>query len=357
MRKNIIWFLLFLVIVFRYYSFRPVYKEADTVRISSVVAGEPVIYDSSQKISLLGLNFYLPKYPEVGYGDRVVVEGKVVVKKGKYWLEKANLISLTTTQGVLPLFRKKVIGFYKKTLPEPHSSLVAGVTLGSKADIPQDFRDELKTTGVTHVIVASGMNVTLVAGFFLSSLLLFVPRRKAIIIAFIGVWGYSFMAGFDAPIVRAAVMVSMLFVAQMFGRVASGIEILISSAILMLIIKTEWLVDLGFWLSFCATASLMVFGKAFERFCRKVPGLLREGLSTSLAAQIGVSPILYYMFGYVSIVSPLVNALVLWTIPYITIIGMVSGVLGVIIEPLGRLVLYLAYPLTAWFVFVIRVFA
>ena len=151
-------------------------------------------------------------------------------------------------------------------------------------------------------------------------------------------------------------MGSLVFSAQKLGRMYYAWRALFISAGLMLIINPGWVSDLGFILSFVATASLMLFEAHINRYIRFVPAIFREGLSTSLSAQIGVAPILYFTFGQFNILSPLINALILWTIAPITMIAMLTGVVGVIVEPLGRIFLYLVYPLTYWFIMIVELF-
>jgi competence protein ComEC len=232
---------------------------------------------------------------------------------------------------------------YQKSLPEPHASLLAGLTLGSKAGLPASFWETLKKTGTAHVVVASGMNVTLVAGFLIGILVILLPRKKAIPLALAGVWTYSLLSGFDAPIVRAAIMGSVTFIAQALGRLQAASRALFLSAALMLIIKPDWITDLGFILSFVATASLMLFERKIASLIRFVPGIFREGLSTSLAAQIGVAPILFATFGQFSLLSPIINALVLWTIAPITIIGGIGGIIGLASITAGKAIIFLSY--------------
>jgi hypothetical protein len=88
-----------------------------------------------------------------------------------------------------------------------------------------------------------------------------------------------------------------------------------------------------------------------------VPGIFREGFSTSLAAQIGVAPILFVTFGQFNLLSPIINALVLWTIPPITIIGGIGGIIGLMIPFFGKLILLLSYPLTSWFIWIVELFS
>ena len=88
-----------------------------------------------------------------------------------------------------------------------------------------------------------------------------------------------------------------------------------------------------------------------------IPKFLREGFSTSLSAQILVAPILYFTFGYFSIWSPIINGLVLWVVPYITVLGMISSVFVFLSPLLARILLLLTYPLTYFFISVVSLFA
>jgi len=174
--------------------------------------------------------------------------------------------------------------------------------------------------------------------------------------ALMGVWSYAILSGFDAPIIRASIMGSLVFVAQEIGRLNFSLRALFMTAFAMLFVKPDWLTDIGFMLSFAATLSLILFEPKVDRFFKKIPAIIRKDFSTSLAAQVGVVPILYFGFGQFNVLSPVINAMVLWTIVPITIIGMVGGILGLIFEPVGRAVLLLVYPLTSWFVWILRIF-
>jgi predicted membrane metal-binding protein len=170
----------------------------------------------------MGLKAYLPKYPEVNYGDTIVLEGTT---EGDT-LTNVKAIKVKRSRGFLYNFREKLVNFYKKTLPQPHSALVAGMTLGSKADISSNFWTVLKNSGTAHVVVASRMNVTLVASFLIGFLVLILPRRRAIIFALAGIWIYAILSGFEAPIVRAAIMGSFAFTAQGLGRLYGALRAL-----------------------------------------------------------------------------------------------------------------------------------
>lgn len=353
MRLQYISFLFLIFLIFlRFYSTRPIFKNGDFVKITSKVYSEPIVYDRQQYLTLQGLKVYLPKIPEITYGDRVVITGTVNNKK----LQDPKIQKLeTNSRGFLLNLRLKLISFYKQSLPEPYSSLVAGIVIGSK-NMPESFWNRLKATGTAHVVVASGTNVTMTAGFLIGLLTLFLKRRVAIWITLVGILGYVTISGFDAPIVRAGIMGSILLFSQEKGRVVNSWRILIYSGIIMLLIKPQWISDLGFILSFVATIFLMLLQKKIDISLKIIPALFREGLSTSLAAQVGVAPIIFVTFGQFNILSPLINALILWTIPYIMVMGAVGGITGLIVPFLGRLILFILFPLLWYFEKIISIF-
>lgn len=349
---SISFILLFSLILLRFYSTRPVYQNGDNIRITSRVYNEPIIYDRQQYLNLQGLKVYLPKYPQITYGDLIQVEG--IVEDDK--LKQAKLINLQTeTKNLLLKLRLKLISFYKSSLPEPYGSLMAGIVIGSK-NMPPSFWQRLKKTGTAHVVVASGTNVTMFAAFLISTLTYFFNRKHAVFIAIAGILLYVILSGFDAPIIRAGIMASITFWAQKEGRVVNSWRLLIYTAGIMLLIKPHWITDLGFILSFMATMSLMLFQKRIDMKLKFVPEIVREGLSTSLAAQIGVAFIIYATFGQFNFMSPIINALILWTVPYIMSIGALAGIASLIAPFIGRLILFISFPLLLWFTKILEIF-
>lgn len=347
--KYFIFIVLLALLFLRFYTLKPGYKDGDNVRITAVVLSDPVRYSTTQYLRIAGLKIYLPLYPEVNYGDNIVVEGKVSGDK----LITPKLIKISDKKTFLSGTRNKIIDFYQKVLPQPEAGLLAGVVIGSKGALSPDFYSRTKAAGVAHVVVASGTNITFLVSFLMGVLTLIMTRRKAILFVILGIILYLFLAGFDAPIIRAAIMSSFLFAGQEAGRVIATWRIFIITALLMLIYNPLWLTDIGFILSFVSTGSLMLFEKRIRRLLKLVPEVFKEGLSTSLAAQIGVAPILFVTFGQFNIWSPLINALVLWTIPYLMIIGSLGAVVGLIIPFLGKMIVLLSYPLLWWFVKVV----
>ncbi len=354
MKRNLTIFIFLIVLIgVRYYFTLPNYHNGDRVRITTTVFSDPIRYSTSQYLKVAELRTYLPLFPEISYGDKIVVEGTV----GSGKLEDPKLMKINPSKSYTSLFRNNIISFYQKVLPEPEGGLLSGIVIGAKGALSPDFYNQTKLAGVAHVVVASGTNVTFVVSFLMGILTLYLTRKKAIVFAMLGIILYLFVSGFDAPLVRAAIMSSVIFLGQGIGRIVSTMRVLFLTAGVMLIYNPNWIIDIGFILSFVSTASLVLFEKRIHSKLLKIPKFLREGLSTSLAAQIGVAPILFVTFGQFNIWSPLINALVLWTIPYIMILGSVGGIIGLIMPSLGKLILYLGYPMLWWFAQTVKLFA
>lgn len=323
------------------------------LRITGTIRSESLLFERKQRIELEGYKVYLPLYPAVSYGDSVVVEGDAsegIIRKGK-------LIDLQESSNILYQFRERLLEFYKSSLPADSAALVAGTTIGSKQLLSKEFWSKLVATGTVHVVVASGMNVTIIAKFLLDLLLQILPRKKALPFAIIGIWLYVFLTGLSAPIVRAAIMGSLAFLAQETGKLSQSVRILLLTSGFMLFIKPEWLIDLSFLLSFTATLAILLLSKPIEQKLKRVPTLVRNDFSTSLAASVGTAPLIWWNFGRFNPFSPFINAAVLWTIAPITIIGGVGGIIGLVFPFVGKLLLYFVYPLIWWFISVVRLFS
>lgn len=350
--KYAVWIFLISLVILRVLTTRPLYQNGQRLRVTGTVTLEPSVFGYQQKIILNRLKIFLPKYPEIYYGDSLVVEG--LVKNGE--LTDAKLVSLRPTNNFLIIFKKRIVSFWQKTLPEPDASLVAGIVLGYKSSLPKNFSESLKKTGTTHVVVASGMNVTFVAAFLMAVLTKVTRRGRAILFSLVGILAYCVITGFEAPIVRAAVMAGIGFLAQITGRLNSSLRAVGVTGLIMLAIQPAWISDVGFILSFASTLSLMLFESKVNSKLVFVPGIFRESLSTSLAAQLGTAPILFIAFGQFNPLSPIINALVLWVVPPVMVIGTVGGLVGLVVPQIGKMLIYLLYPLTSWFIYVVNNF-
>lgn len=113
-----------------------------------------------------------------------------------------------------------------------------------------------------------------------------------------------------------------------------------------------FLFDVGFQLSFMATLGIL-----FLKPLIPLPdNFVTESFTTTLAAQLGTLPILLGVFGQIGLLSVLVNALVLWTIPLLMIFGSIAAIIGLLFPFLGQLLLYPILPFLVYFQSVVSYF-
>lgn len=241
-----------------------------------------------------------------------------------------------------------------KLLPSPQSQLISGILLGEKKELPHEFRLALRDTSTLHIVVVSGQNLSMVAGFFLA-LSGLIKRRVAIVLSFLAIIFYTLLTGAEVPVLRAAVMVGLAFLAQIFGRQGDSLRILIITGGLMLLLNPKWLFDLSFQLSFMATAGLVVVAPLLLKLLKHIP-IFGQDLAVTLGAQLMVIPIIAANFNQLSLVGVMTNILVGWTVPLMMILGTIMLVLSFVSEFLASLIALCVFALSTYFVYIVQFF-
>lgn len=202
----------------------------------------------------------------------------------------------------------------------PYAQLLEGFLFGMKVRFPPELYEAMKKTGTLHMVVASGYNVTVVAGFcmLLAGL---VPRKAAIIITGVVLFWYASFSHFDAPVVRASIMGGLTFFAQLTGRLKHALWSLFLTAFLMLFIQPLLLQDIGFQLSFAATLGILLFSPLLTDLFHFVFPIIREDLAVTVSAQLATAPLLLYHFGSFSPLSLFANLAIFWVIPAVMLLG------------------------------------
>jgi competence protein ComEC len=239
---------------------------------------------------------------------------------------------------LLEIFRDWLTGGIQQSLPEPQASLLLGMLLGARERLPGGFYEALLATGTLHVVVVSGFNITIIINA-LGKVLAFLPLKPRFLVILGVVVVFVALVGFEAPVVRAAIMGATALLATVLGRQKDALRALVLAAIVMLLLRPSWASSVSFQLSFLASLGLIII---YPLLNKKLPGKnlpLREDLLTTLSAQFLVWPLIAYHFGRVSLISPLANLLVLWTVPPVTILGAFLALLASFVKEIGYLIM------------------
>lgn len=242
-------------------------------------------------------------------------------------------------------------------LPEPHASLMNGILFGIPLKTSRLFYQQLKTVGLLHIVVLSGMNITILAAI-IGVLTTNLGKKVSIMITILFVIVFVFFVGPEAPIIRAGIMGILTLVAFYYGRKNTALYALLISAIVLLIFWPKMFNTISFQLSYGATLGIILWGntKIKDRqknfIGRSIYSIWKE-LKLSFAAQIFTVPIIFLHFKEISFIAPLSNILISFVIPPLMVFGFLTVILGKIHFWLGILPSYILYGLLSYIILVV----
>jgi competence protein ComEC len=356
--KKIFLFLIFACVYFLrlYFSQNLFIREGDWVKLSGLITREPYLSGSNQVVYLDQFILKTQAQPRYHYGQSIKVIGRVDQRVIK--ASRVNFVLINPAIHLLAggenggdqaawfsRLNHSLVNLFNRLLPSPHAGLLAGILLGAKGELGQEFTQNLQQTGTIHIVVASGYNLCVVAGFCLVILLRYFKRPFAIVLSVFGLLFYLFLAGGEPPLVRATLMAGFAFLAQLTGRDYAGLRGLMLAAGAMLLVSPRLIFDLGFLLSVAATAGLLVI---------KIPKM-PEALGVTFSAQLLALPLLFYAFGQFNLLSPLVNLLVLPLVPLLMSLGAILVFVGWL-PLIGQVAAFLVYAPLEYFVQIINFF-
>jgi competence protein ComEC len=360
------------------------YPEERGTHTAYVVAAEMVYpADAPQGIPVNGLLIVnLPPHPAYTYGDRIRLTGRLETPTRspefdyRAYLEIQGIRSifrpgesvLMAQQQGAPLFQAlhRIRAHAEQTvqslLPEPHASLLNGILLGLNGAIPDSVQEAFNATGTTHVLVISGSNFSVLVATIGYLAQKGLGRRRGVVVTLIIIGLYALLVGGDPPVMRAAIMGSLVLVAYFTGRSADALNLLGVAVVGFTWLNPAQRADVGFQLSVLATLGLIllipVLSQATAFLLEKVRlslsvqqsvlKVITEFLLLSLAAQIITTPLIVGTFGRLSLVSLFTNLLIVPVQPLIMQSGALATMLGMIAPPLGQIVAVLPYLGLAW---------
>lgn len=217
-------------------------------------------------------------------------------------------------------WRDELVGCYRAWgFAGDELSVIAALTLGDKSELDADLRASYSVAGASHVLALSGLHLGIVVAI-LSTLLLWRPTSRRVLwvrglLLLAALWAFAFLTGLSGSVVRSAVMFTVLIVGRCLGRRGLLLNSLALAAFAMLLYDPFYLYDVGFQLSFMAVAGIALFMPVFRR--RAYKGRLRvvrhahDLLWVSVAAQLGVAPLIACYFDNFPVYFLLTNLLVI----------------------------------------------
>ncbi len=222
------------------------------------------------------------------------------------------------------------------SLPDEQGALFAGLTIGDDRRQPVGLSDDFLGAGLTHLLAVSGQNVAFalaLAGPLLRRTRLW--PRLVLTLAVIGAFGL--MTRFEPSVLRAAAMAGLASMLGTVGAPASRLGVLAVAITGLLLVDPLLVHSVGFQLSTAAAGAIVVAGPAVARVLPG-PSWLRDALGVTVAAQVGVAPVLLATFGPLPVASLPANLLAVPAAGPVMVWGLTAGLAaGVLGEPTATL--------------------
>lgn len=190
--------------------------------------------------------------------------------------------------------------------------------LGLRNEMDPEWEETYSALGLVHILSISGLHISfLLFLFYEGAKLLGCTREKAVWIALLFLPCYLLLTGADAPAIRAAIMGAFTLLAIWWRKIGESISYLAFALLLLLVYQPWQIYEVGFQLTFFVTVGLLL---AVEPLSHQIPlpfTRLRIAVSVSLVAQAISFPLLIAQYHEYSLLSGIVNLLL---VPYFTLL-------------------------------------
>lgn len=281
---------------------------------------------------------------ELQRSDHVAIEGKVTEGFGTFigTVYSAEIVAAQREKpgDVALAARQWFADGVSKATSEPQTSLGLGYLVGQRRGLPEELDSALKVAGLTHIVVASGYNLTILVRLArrlfekISKYLSFIAAGSMII-------GFIAVTGMSPSMSRAGLVAGLSLLAWYYGRRFHPLVLLpLAVAITVMINPSYAWGDVGWQLSFAAFAGVMILAPLMSAYFfgdtpeRPIGRIMIE----TIAAQLYTLPILLVTFGQFSIIAPIANLLILPLVPLAMLLTFIAGIGGLLLPSIAGII-------------------
>ncbi len=239
-------------------------------------------------------------------------------------------------------------------LPDQSAAVLAALLLADRSMIDSDINAAYSATGTAHLLAISGLHMGLVAGLFFWLCRWLLTRREAWIVrlpvrslsllaGFLAACFYGALAGWPLPAVRASMMMAAAVLAWCWSARNEPLHVLLLALGLILLFDPSAIASLSLWLSFLATATILVWGRQVTVRQDSMAERIRMLLWVSLLATLATLPLVASVFGRLPLYSLPANMMLvplyaLWILP-LALLGELAVLCGLDMPAQGLLLL------------------
>lgn len=173
--------------------------------------------------------------------------------------------------------------FFVMKFGDEKGNILSGLTFGDTSGLDKEYKNDLKSLGLVHILSVSGFHMNLIF-MFISKILSVAP---SLFISFL----YLMFTGVKVSGIRAFTMMFLKQTAPKLYRTYDGINALCVAGVIILLLRPYEIFNMGFVYSFSATLGILMFNRKINDYFYKMPKLLADSVSLILSAQIFIFPI------------------------------------------------------------------
>ena len=354
------------------------YLSGGTRTVTGHIYSTPTVNDYGSVVCLLddaqldgqdcgSIKLYAPSFTALKCGDEIITIAEVeipdgvrnpggfderlyLLSEGIHYKAYADVVTVTGTRAsfatALADIRASIGDIIDTVFAVDTAPIAKGMLLGDKQSLDEDTYGAFKDTGMAHVLAVSGLHaailIAMVYGFFR---LIRLGRTPILIATLAFIAAYAFVTGLTPSIVRASVMAVVMLLGKHFGRQTDTLSSLAFAFIVSLIINPLDLFMAGFQLSFSAVFGLLTLGTELKKLIVKaLPSRLSDMISASVGATAGTTPVLAASFNRLSVLSIVINIVVLPLASLAIVLIFITTLLGLLI---GQTAAYIAFAADA----------
>lgn len=276
--------------------------------------------------------------------DAVVLHGKLGPGFGSVSASMfhASLVRITHPRpgDVGVQVRDWFAGAIRTAIPEPEASLASGYLVGQRSSLPTDLDYQLKVDGLTHVVVASGYNLTILVSLA-RQVFLSISKYLATVSALSMIAGFILLSGLSPSMARAGLVAGLSLATWYYGRKTHPFVLLALAAAATALANPFYVWgDIGWYLSFASFAGVIILSPLMQHALwrgREHSGIVAQIVLDTMSAQAATLPIMIFAFGHYSPYALLANLLVLPLVPLTMLLTFVAGIGGLLLPGLAHI--------------------
>lgn len=320
-------------------------------------------YEGGDKVNAIAV-FSLPEEVENGFSQRKYIRSRGMLvcveeekSSGDILLCKDNSLPALCARLRSGITKRIVLG------AGDDRGICAALLTGDRSGVDDMLTLDLTRAGTLHLLAISGMHFTVLMGA-IGALLRLTRLKKhlRLIIMACAALFYCAVAGFSYSVMRAAIMLLLLYCSYFAGRERDLYTALFAATAIILGAEPSAAANTGLWLSVFATFGVIFAAELFSdsvfklkrksKLIHGVVSVIIMPLAVSVFAMVCTLPVAWLSFGQISLISPvatLVCGMAINLLLFLSVIFAMTGAPLPALTPLAERLCELLTELTERF--------